>query len=334
MNNSEKLSFLVIGLGSIGKRHVRNLHALGIRDITVVRRKSIVPAEPDLPSFAIQTNLNSALERKPDAVIIASPTSLHLEQSIAAARAGCHLLVEKPISHSLDGTETLRKLVQQNQLVCQTAFQFRCHPVLRQIKELIDQQTIGTIISAHVHWGEYLPAWHPWEDYRQGYSARKDLGGGVVLTLSHPFDYLRWLIGEINSVSATIGKLSKLEIDVEDSAMISFRFASGAVGSVYLDYVERPSQHRLEIIGQSGKIAWDNNTGIASVFSGETQQQKLEPPSGFERNSMFLSELSHFIDCVKSHQAPDCSLQDGIRALEIAEAIKLSSLQRTEVILA
>ncbi|MCU0644973.1 MAG: Gfo/Idh/MocA family oxidoreductase, partial [bacterium] len=245
MKEAEKLSLLVIGLGSIGKRHVRNLHALGIEDITVVRRANVFPEEPDLPVFAIQTNLDAALERKPDAVIIASPTSLHLEQSIAAARAGCHILVEKPISHSLDGIETLRELVEQNQLVFQTAFQFRFHPVLRQIKELIAQQTIGTIISAHVHWGEYLPAWHPWEDYRQGYSARQDLGGGVVLTLSHPFDYMRWLIGEINSVSAIVAKLSNLEIDVEDTAMITFRFENGAVGSIYLDYIERPSQHRL-----------------------------------------------------------------------------------------
>jgi predicted dehydrogenase len=334
MSDPENLSFLVIGLGSIGKRHVRNLHALGIKDITVVRREPIVPEEPDLPAFSIQTDLNAALQRKPDGVIIASPTSLHLEHSIAAARAGCHILVEKPISHSLDGIETLRKLVEQNQLFFQSAFQFRFHPVFRQIKAILDQGVIGAIISAHVHWGEYLPAWHPWEDYRHGYSARQDLGGGVVLTLCHPFDYLRWLIGEINSLSAIVAKLSNLEIDVEDTAMITFRFESGAVGSVYLDYVERPSQHRLEIIGQSGKITWDNSTGIANVFSEEhRKQQLLEPPDRFERNVMFLDELEHFIDCLKFHREPNCSLQDGVRALEIADAIKLSSLQRKEVIL-
>jgi len=335
MSDSLNLSFLVVGLGSIGKRHLQNLGTLGIEDITVVRRENIFPEESVLPAFTIQTDLNSALQRKPDAVIIASPTSLHLEHSIAAAEAGCHILVEKPISHSLDGIETLRKLVEKNQLVFQTAFQFRFHPVLRQIKELIEQGAIGKTVSAHVHWGEYLPSWHPWEDYRLGYSARKDLGGGVVATLCHPFDYLRWLLGEITSVSATIDKVSDLEIDVEDTAMITLRFETGAIGSVYLDYVEHPSQHRLEIVGQAGKIAWDNSEGIANVFSHKNQQPEiLAPPPGFERNTMFLDELSHFIDCIKTKRQPVCGFADGLRALEIVHAVKQSSLQRREIIIA
>ena len=335
MITSENLSFLIIGLGSVGKRHLRNLDRSGIKNISVLRRHNIVPDDPDLPAFCIQTDLARALQNKCDAVIIASPTALHLEHALVAAEAGCHIFMEKPISHSLEGIDRLTKLVAQHSLIFQTAFQFRFHPVLRQIKELIEQGAIGNIVSAHVHWGEYLPAWHPWEDYRLGYSARKDLGGGVVATLCHPFDYLRWLLGEITSVSATIDKVSDLEIDVEDTAMITLRFETGAIGSVYLDYVEHPSQHRLEIVGQAGKIAWDNSEGIANVFSHQNKEpEKLAPPPGFERNTMFLDELSHFIDCIKTKRQPECGFADGLRALEIVHAVKQSSLQRREIIIA
>ena len=325
---------MIIGLGSIGKWHLRNLSALGIENITVLRRKKQLPTDDDLPQFEIETDLSQALRKKPTAVIIASPTALHIEQAIVAAEAGCHILMEKPISHSINRVNDLLKIVKQQGIIFQTAFQFRFHPVFQQIKKQIDNGAIGKIISAHVHWGEYLPLWHPWEDYRQGYSARQDLGGGVVLTLCHPFDYSLWLAGEIESVSAIVDKLSDLEIDTDDTAMITMRFKSGAIGSIYLDYCERPSKHCLTIIGQQGKITWDNSDGIAYIFSGESQNgQKLEPPSGFERNTMFINELAHFIDCIKDNQQPVCTLEDGIRALEIAMAARKSSIERKEIAL-
>jgi len=333
-NHKNKLSFLIIGLGSIGKRHLRNLAALGIENITVFRRNKEFPTDDDLPRFEIETDLAQALRKKPTAVIIASPTALHIEQAIAVAEAGCHILMEKPISHKIERVNDLLKIVKQKGIIFQTAFQFRFHPVFQQAKQLIDKDAIGKIISVHVHWGEYLPLWHPGEDYRQGYSARQDLGGGVVLTLCHPFDYLRWLVGEIHRVSAMVDKLSDLEIDTEDAAMITLRFESGAIGSVYLDYCERPAQHNLTIIGQDGKITWANSDGIAYIFAGENQMtQKIVPPRKFERNTMFINELSHFIDCINDNQQPVCTLEDGIRALEIALAVKKSSNEKREITL-
>lgn len=334
MNNNNNLSFLVIGLGSIGKRHLRNLAALGVRDITVLRRERKPAPEPDLPPFQTETDLKSALAQKPDGVIIASPTAFHFSQAIAAAEAGCHILMEKPISHTMDGATSLLKAVNQNGVIFQTGFQFRFHPVLREIKNQLDIGAIGKIVSAQVHWGEYLPLWHPWEDYRQGYSARQDLGGGVVLTLCHPFDYLRWLIGEITNVSALVDQLSDLEIDTEDTAMILLRFNNRAIGSVYLDYAERPPQHTLLIIGQNGKICWNNQDASADVYLENGQKSlRLEPPKGFERNDLFVSELAHFIDCIQKHQQPLCTLKDGIAALELALAVKKSAEEKMEITL-
>jgi predicted dehydrogenase len=281
------------------------------------------------------TDLDNALSKKPVAAFVCNPTSLHVPVAIAAARAGCHLFIEKPISHTREGIDELRALVCGRKLKTLIGFQFRFHPGLIAIKKLIDNRTIGQVTHVNVHWGEYLPNWHPWEDYRESYSACSDLGGGAVLTLCHPFDYLRWLMGEIGAVFALTGRQSGLEIDVEDSADILLEFESGAIGTVHLDYVQQPASHTLKIIGSAGTILWDNETGSAQCFRAGTQEwEKIDPPLGFERNALFISEVRHFLDCVAGRAEPLVSLDDGLRALEIALAVKKSAREARRVALA
>src|SRR5262249_23009657 len=150
---------------------------------------------------------------------------------------------------------------------------------------------IGEVVSARARWGEYLPLWHPGEDYRLGYSARKDLGGGALLTLSHPFDYLRWLVGEVAGVSAETVCRSGLGIEVEDAAEVLLHFESGAIGSVSLDYVAQPPCHSLEIVGQRGVISWSDPDGGARLQRGGRRATRFEPPPGFTRNAMFVEEM-------------------------------------------
>jgi predicted dehydrogenase len=198
-------------------------------------------------------------------------------------------------------------------------FQFRYHPGLQEVKRLLEAGAIGQPIYAGVHWGEHLPDWHPWEDYRLSYAARADLGGGVILTHCHPFDYLRWLLGEVEHVSAAAGSLGGLGIDVEDTAEITLAFAAGALGTVHLDYLQRPASHRLEIVGRRGTIRWDNADGAAQWWTSEANEWRMAPvPKGFERNAMFLDEMRHFVDVVRGEAEPRVTLEDGVRALEIA----------------
>jgi len=329
------MKFLIAGLGSIGRRHLRNLLALGERDILLYRTQRSSLPEAELAAYPTETDLAAALAHQPQAVIISNPTSLHLDVAIPAARAGCHLLLEKPVSHSLERLDELQHALQAGGGQVLVGFQFRFHPGLRKIAELLSQKAIGRPLSIRAHWGEYLPGWHPWEDYRQGYSARADLGGGVILTLSHPLDYLRWLFGEVESLWAFAGQLSNLGLDVEDTAEIGLRFKNGGLGSLHLDYNQRPSAHHLEIIGTNGMIHWDNADGGVQLYradhpQGEGEIFPVSPGGGqaFERNELFLAEMRHFLAIIHGIAQPLCTLGDGIQALRLALAAHRSAQEK------
>lgn len=320
------MKFLIVGMGSIGRRHLRNLISCGERDFILLRtRRSTLP-DDELTQYITETNLENALAHEPDAVIVSNPTSLHLEVAIPTALAGCHLFLEKPISNSIDRIEELYQSVDIGGSNVLVGYQYRYHPGLQKVKEILTDGKIGRPISVRAHWGEYLPSWHPWEDYQQSYSARADLGGGVILTLSHPLDYLRWLVGEVEALWAFSGKLGDLDLEVEDTAEIGLRFSDGVYGSLHLSYNQKPTTHRLEVVGTAGTIRWDNSTGISSLYTSEVGDWQNTPaPEGFERNDLFLAQMRHFLAVVRGEQEPACTLEDGVKALELALAAKKSA---------
>lgn len=327
------MRFLIAGLGSVGRRHFRNLTALGERDIILLRtRKSTLP-DDELAGYPVDIDLNEALRKhKPDAVIVANPTSMHLDIAIPAAEVGCHILLEKPVSHSLERLDLLQETIENSGSKILVGFQFRYHPTLHKARELIQANAVGKILTFHAHWGEYLPQWHPWEDYRQSYAARAELGGGVIVTLTHPLDYLLYLLGEVESLWSLNGHISPLEVDVEDVAEIGMKFANGAVGGVHINYFQRPPVHRLEIVGTNGTLRWDNADGILHFhrmpapfgsFSDQPPAPVIEsfaPPEGFERNELFVAQTRHFIEVVRGEAEPVCRLEDGVMALRLALA--------------
>ena len=324
---------MVAGLGSIGRRHLRNLVALGEKDILLYRTHHSTLPDEELAGFPVETDLGAALVRRPDAVIVANPTAAHLDVAIPAARAGCHLLMEKPVAGELGvQVRELESVVASRGVKTLVGFQFRFHPVLNQIRQAVQSGRLGHPLSFRAHWGEYLPGWHPWEDYRQSYAARKNLGGGVVNTLCHPLDYVRWLFGEVETVSAVTGHVSQLDMDVEDVAEITLGFQGGVVGSVHLDYFQRPASHWLAVNLEGGQIQWDDATGAARLVDvvGE-KEEVLAPPGDFERNHLFLEESRHFLAVIRGEADSRCDLTDGIKALELTEAVHESARSGRQV---
>jgi len=332
------MKFLIAGLGSIGRRHFRNLIALGEKDIVLLRTHKATLPDDELAGYPVETDIHEALQKhKPEAVVVANPTALHLDVAIPAAEAGCHILIEKPVSDSLERLEVLQQASKKSGSQILVGFQFRYHPTLNKARELIQSNALGRVLTVHAHWGEYLPQWHPWEEYRQSYAARADLGGGVIRTLTHPLDYLRYIISEVDSLWSFNGHISALELDVEDVAEIGLKFSNGAIGGVHLNYFQRPPVHRLEIVGANGTLQWDNTDGILhfqelSVPFGSFSDnppapviQTFAPPEGFERNQLFVAQTRHFIEVAHGEKEPVCTLEDGIIALRLALGAHTSS---------
>jgi predicted dehydrogenase len=320
------MKFLIVGLGSIGRRHLRHLAALGQKDILLCRTHLSTLPDDELAGYAVETELDTALAHKPDAVIVSNPTALHMDTAIAAARARCHILLEKPIAHDMSRVPELQKVVKENDVRVLVGFQFRYHPGLRKMREVLESGEVGRPISVRAQWGEYLPDWHPWEDYRQSYAARKDLGGGVILTLTHPFDYLRMLFGEVEALWAFKGQSSDLEIEVEDAAEIGLKFSSGVAGSLHLDYNQRPPRHQMEVVCTGGTMRWDQAGDGLEVYLAEAKEWEKYPlPEGFERDDLFRAQMAHFVEVVEGKAEAVCRLEDGVRALALALAAHRSA---------
>ena len=319
------MRFLICGWGSIGRRHFRNLRALGEDDIVFYRTGHSTVESDEIKGFPVEHDLEMALSRhKPDIAIIANPTGLHLETAIPAARAGCDLLIEKPIASSLEHVDELRRAVDEAGAQVLVGYQYRFHPGLHSVNRLLAVGSLGDPVSVRVEWGEYLPDWHPWEDYRESYSARSDLGGGVLLTLSHPFDYLRWLFGGVDRVIGVAAVSGSLEINVEDVAEIILNFTAGPLGSVHLDYLRSPPEHRMDVTCTSGTIRWEAARSEVNYSEAGGEWQRTVASADFERNDLFLAEIKHLVAVSSGEATPVCTLDDGVAALKIALAARNS----------
>jgi predicted dehydrogenase len=319
------MKILIIGYGSIGRRHFRNLLDLGIDDIIFLRTKKSTLPDEEINNFPVETNLEKALDHQPQGVIIATPTAAHLDAAIPVAKRGLPILLEKPISHTMDQVEEFKLTTNKTGSKILVGFQFRFHPNLLQLINMLKDNVIGRPLFVRSHWGEYLPDWHPWEDYRQSYSARNDLGGGVLLTLCHSLDYLTWIFGIPTVNSSQLGYHSDLEIEVEDTAELSLRFSGDLIGSLHLNYIQIPPKHTLEIIGSRGSINWDyyqNSITLVSRKGQQVHESVSTCPDGFHRNDLFLQEMKHFLDVVNGDANPICDLDDGIINLKLIQQAK------------
>jgi predicted dehydrogenase len=331
----------MIGLGGIGQRHTRNLRALLGHGVEImayrVRRQGhvITPAmgadsNRNVESeYAIRTfsNLDEALAQKPDVAFVCNPSSLHVPVTLACVQANCDVFVEKPLSDSMRGIEELIHAADDRKVIAMVGYQLRFHPCLRALAETVKSGILGNLLAVRATVGEYLPNWHPYEDYRRMYAARADLGGGVVLSQIHEFDYLYSLFGVPRRIYALGGHWSDLEIDVEDTASILMEcsFASRPLPvQLHQDYLQSPPSRRCEVIGDRGRAVMDLHALTVSVFSRGSTTPEVQSFAGFERNQLFIDQLKYFLDCVKLRTKPVVDLHDGSQSLRMALAAKKS----------
>ncbi len=335
---------LFIGLGGVGQRHLRNVRELYGADARIsayrVRgEKRVIGDKLDVVGSDVAErydvevfeNLDAALRGRPDAVFVTNPTSEHVRAAQRSAEAGCHLFVEKPLSHDLDGVDELIRTVDGTGAVAFVAYQLRQHPGFRSLSRWVSDRVAGEVLAVHAEVGEYLPGFHPYEDYRRMYASRRDLGGGVTVTQIHELDYLYALFGLPKRVFSLGGRVSDLEIDVEDlsSSLLEYRRPGGQVMPVHVhqDYFQRPKRRGCRLVCQRGVLEWNLSAQELSWVDVDGSLLEHRSFSSLERNQMFLDELSHFFSCIDSGERPEVTLRDGRASLRMALAILES--QRT-----
>lgn len=299
---------LIIGAGSIGERHIRNLLTLGYRNLIVYRQRNLPFRTINAEQVQVLTDFRQVEIMRPKAAFITSPTAQHLPQALICARLGMHLFVEKPLAHSFEGVSALKAVVAEKGVFVYVGYMMRFHPLILELKEMIETGRYGRLLSFSTRWGEYLPDWHPWEDYRTSYAARKELGGGAALTLSHDLDLVLWLAGaSLVDHYALPNRASALEVDVEAGIDFLLRFESGVTGHVHLNFFEKPPTRYVHCVFESAVVHFDyyaNELRIATSDETRTLKKNL-----FDRNQLFIDQTLYFFTKIQNFDSKDSLLE-------------------------
>jgi len=318
------MRFLVVGTGSIGERHCRNLVALGHAVLAWDADPSRLLEAAALPGVAAAGSIEQALATAPDGALICTPPASHVALARRALAAGAHLFVEKPIAHVSDEAQKLIDEAERCGRLLAVGFNLRFLPSLRRVKALLDDKRVGKVLAVRAEFGSYLPDWRPGRDYRENYAVRAAQGGGILLDAIHELDYLGWLFGEVAEVLCAAGHVSDLAGDTEDLAEVTVRFESGALGQVHLDYLQRAYRRNLQVIGDTGVITWDYPTHTVTVLAPDPRPEAMSAADG-DANDMYVEELRQFIRCIEGRESPLVDGREALRSLRLVEAARTSA---------
>jgi len=315
------MKVLVVGLGSIGLRHARNLRTLGVNALTGFdpndERRSTFMAETGGTAF---DDLSSAIADHPDLAIIASPNRFHIDQALSVARGGIHLMIEKPLGSTREGLSELCATVATRSLFCHIGSNWKFYPAFAAMKDILDKGEIGPVAGVQVLAGHWLPDWHPKRDYRMEYSARRDLGGGVVFD-THELDYMAWLFGAITATAGWVRHTGFLETSTEDVAAIALRFESGVVGTLQTDYIQRAPRRHYNICGRDGTLEWSAGEPLRRYHVDGREWSEVPETLETDYNAMYLKQMAHVLVGARDGATPVTGLDHATKIIDAQLAL-------------
>jgi len=328
------MKLAILGLGSIGRRHLQNFHTIGVEtlagyDASPAQRAS---ASAQFPFLAVPSTLEAALESA-DGVVICTPPDSHIALGRLAAERGAHLMVEKPFAVSAEGLEPFLKLCEEKRRRVLIAHNWRYWPPMLLVEQMLKEGRIGPVRAARTEYAYHL-GFHryPGKDYRDFYMADPKQGGGCLLDESHAIDYMRWLLGEITEVSAIVDRVSALQIGTDDVADLTVRFASGAVGNIHMNLFAWNMHSHFELMGEGGVIQWRRMENEVRLYDPRAARWEVYP-SGGQLNDMYVEEARHFVACVRGEAEPRCDGWDGLRTMQVIDAARRASAERRWVMI-
>lgn len=330
------MKFLVVGLGSMGKRRIRNLLSLKAGEIIGFDPRQDRRDEA-LQRYGIRTvdTFDAGLEEGTDALIISTPPDLHMRYAIPAVRAGKHFFTEASVT-----TEGMRELIDEcrdKKTVAAPSCTMRFHPSIKKIKEIVTQGVIGTPLAVTYHSGQYLPDWHPWEDYRKFYAAKRETGACREIV---PFEltWLTWVFGRPAKISCFKDKISGLDVDIDDVYQILMNFESGLTAHLLVDVVARTPTRSFRLLGKDGVVEWSWDSKRVQLYSAASKKWTafLEPTAIVEAGyqaaeNMYIDEISAFLSAIQGQAPFPSTFEEDLEILKYLLLAERSSATGTHL---
>ena len=320
---------LIVGFGSMGKRHLSVIQGLFPEAKIKILRQGKAREETRLGSNEV-SSLDEARQFLPEIIVICNPASEHINTALKFINSGANIFIEKPISHSTKEIVQLISAPKGTNGVLMVGYNLRYLKSLQAFRRHLHEGLIGEPLSVRCEVGQYLPSWRPKKDYRESVSAKRELGGGVLLELSHEIDYLRWIFGEVDWVRATTLRQSELDIDVEDTVHLTIGFEKNSsnrqlIANLNMDFIRHDTTRNCTVIGEKGSLCWDGILGEVSLFqAGENTWETLfDNDNGVE--GTYILEWEELIRAIEEKKSPPVTGEDGLRVVEIIEAARLSA---------
>lgn len=314
MNNMHKL--VVIGVGSIGERHARCFQATGRAAVSIVELnealRNTIAERYSVPAFA---SLEQALEAGPTVAVVAAPAHVHVPITTQLVKAGLHVLIEKPLSTSLDGIDALERLIAERGVVTGMAYVYRAFPAVNAIKQALDAGRIGRPLQFIAVCGQHFPTYRP--AYRDIYYARRDLGGGAIQdALTHVVNAGEWLLGPVRELVADAAHCALPGVEVEDTVNLLARHGN-VLASYSLNQHQAPNEMTVTIIGEQGALRWENHHNSLSFMSTPGGEWQTETFGAMERDGVFIAQANAFLDAVERKRPVLCTVSEGLQTLRV-----------------
>ena len=323
------MRILILGYGSIGRRHAKNFSKFADVAVFDENLSLLNSLKPQIRPFY---NFDAAFDWRPDGVVIATPHHTHIPLAEKAIHSNAHVLIEKPISHSLKGVQVFLSEAKQRKCQVFVVCNMRYHPGVATLQQNL--HTIGKPLFARAHVGNYLANMRPDKDYRSLYCAHRSQGGGVILDAIHEIDYLIWFFGSIQQVSCKAEKLSDMNIDVEDFACLYLKHHNMTISEVQMDYLRPFKRRGCEIVGTEGMLLWESEgknpeACIVKLYRKETNTwETLFKDTNMDGNKPYVCLAQQFIEAIKNAHSSLLSGETAFSELHVALAAYKSALNK------
>ena len=311
-------TILIIGFGSIGRRHLKIIKKLRpeIKVNLLLREISLNKVKEQKLLNKTFTNIKDAIDEGADAAIVASPANLHIEHSMHLLKAEIPVLIEKPISDNFKKCSELKELMKSNNCLVTVGYVLRHSKILNKFKEIINQSDIGKSLYAEIKCGSYLPDWRKDKDYRESVSAKSSLGGGVLLELSHEINYANWLFGPFKNMKSILINSKHLDIDVEDIAKIIAINKNNFLVNIHLDFCSDSNERYCKIYGTLGFINLDFNNHLITIKKNNSKETiKIKVDENY--NDMYVNQINDFLNCIENNSNPIVTIDDALDTLKL-----------------